>query len=261
MRYGGNTTCVELRLDDGTLVVLDAGSVIRLLGRHLATVGSDRELVLYLTHAHWDHLLGFPFFAPAYLPDFEIRVRGGPRAKSSLMQYLDQQMTEPYFPVPFEALKATFDFHAGTPIPRTVGSCDVEPIPLNHPNGGYGFRFREAGRTFVFLPDNELDFAHDGGLTRAEYVRECRGADVLFHDAQYTQEEYAARAGWGHTPADAAVDLALEAGVRRLGLFHHDPTHSDDDVERIEERCRSRADRAGTRLDCFAVREGMSLDL
>lgn len=261
VRYGGNTTCVELSLDDGTVIVLDAGSGLRNLGTSLLHRNEIRELHLYVTHTHWDHLLGFPFFGPSYLPDFTIHVRGGPAAKGFLKETLERQMRPPYFPVAFRTLRARFNFHLGEPEPRTIGSCEVEPIRLNHPNGGFGFRFVEGGRSLVFLPDNELDHCHVKGMDRAEFVRLCRGADLLLHDSQYTDEEYERREGWGHSRISSVLQLAMDAEVKRLGLFHHDPDRSDDQMDAIEEDCRRRIRAAGSPVECFATREGMQLEL
>lgn len=261
VRYGGNTTCLELELADGTIIVLDAGSGMRRLGQSLLRREGLREVYLYLTHTHWDHLMGFPFFAPGYLEDFTIRLRGGPLAKGYLKESLEQQMRPPYFPVAFRALRARFDFHMGDPQARTVGSCKVEPIRLNHPDGGYGFRFSEAGKSFVFLPDNELEAPHIEGMGRDRYVEFCRGTDLLLHDSQYTDEEYRGRQGWGHSRISDAVSLALDAGAARLGLFHHDPDHSDDQLAALERQCSERLQAEGSGLESFAVREGMVIEV
>jgi phosphoribosyl 1,2-cyclic phosphodiesterase len=258
VRYGGNTTCLEIRLNDGTPIVVDAGSGIRALGDKLAQEKSSPGLHLILTHAHWDHLCGFPFFRPAFASRFAIRVQGGPRAKRVLRRYLAHQMQPPFFPVPFGAMKAKSEF-----LPRrakaVIGSATLSFIPLNHPNGGYGFEIAEDGRTLVFLTDNELDFAHEGGLSREEYVGLCRNADLLVHDAQYTDQEYESKKGWGHSTFASATDLAIQAGVGRFGMFHHDPAHTDDEIDHYVAMCRSRIAQANSSVECFGVQEGMEL--
>jgi phosphoribosyl 1,2-cyclic phosphodiesterase len=258
VRYGGNTTCLEIRLDDGTIIVVDAGSGIRALGDKLAQEADLRRLHLVLTHAHWDHLCGFPFFGPAFSSRSTICVQGGPRAKRVLRRYLAHQMQPPFFPVPFDIMKANFEF-----LPRrdktAIGSATLSYIPLNHPNGGYGFKLAEDGRTFVFLTDNELDFRHEGGLSREEYLGLCKDADLLVHDAQYTDQEYESKRGWGHSAFSSATDLAIQAGVGRFGMFHHDPAHSDDEIDRCVAMCRSRVARANNSVQCFGVHEGMEL--
>lgn len=258
IRYGGNTTCVEVELESGAVVLFDAGSGIRNLGKHILKHG-PRELYLFMTHSHWDHLNGFPFFLPAYSNQYTIHVRGGPRAKKSLQKFISHQMEPPYFPVPFGAMHAQFDFTQGSPSRRSIGHAEILPVPISHPNGGYGFKVMEEGKTFVFLPDNELDFQQEDGLVAGGYADFCRGADVLFHDAQYTDEEYASKKGWGHSRLSSVMDLGVSAGVKQLGLFHHDPDRSDDDLDRLGERC-AREVRARTeRTSCFPVREGMEL--
>lgn len=258
VRYGGNTTCVELRLEDGTVIILDAGSGMKRLGQALARRLDTREVYLYLTHTHWDHLMGFPFFVPGYATDFVVHVRGGPLAKGLLKESLEHQMRPPYFPVAFRQLRAQFDFTVGEPQARSIGSCKVEPIRLNHPNGGYGFKFTESGRSFVFLPDNELEFAHVQGMDRNRYVEFCNGAALLLHDSQYTEDEYRQRRGWGHTNIAGSVGLARDAEVERLVLFHHDPEHSDEQMDELLALARREATGGP---ECSAAMEGMEIEV
>jgi len=268
LKYGGESTCIEIHSESGQRIAVDAGSGIRKMGRSLLKEQSVSHLTLLLTHSHWDHLVGFPFFAPAYTPNFSITVCGGPRAQESVWKYLTHQMEAPYFPVDFKSLKATFNLGCKCDrvfcdhiLPQSDQSVQCHSIPLNHPNGGYGFRFVENGKTFVFLTDNEIGHPHEGGSPRNVYVEACAGADLLFHDAQYTDEEYANTRGWGHSTVTDAVDLAMEAGVKRLGLFHHDPDRTDVDLDRIVERCRMRIAKAGVALECFACAEGMVVNV
>jgi phosphoribosyl 1,2-cyclic phosphodiesterase len=264
-RYGGNTTCVEVRLTDNTLIIIDAGTGIRKLGQALIGETGLKDINLLLTHSHWDHLQGFPFFLPAYSGAYTIRVLGGPLARQSLKKYLAHQMEPPFFPVNFRLLEARFHFDGSDAVEavgtRRIGGADVTSIPLNHPNGGYGFEIREQGGTFIFLTDNELGFSHPGGLSMEEYAERCRGADLVLHDAQYTDEEYERTRGWGHSTYSAAVSLAAAAGVRRFGLCHHDPDRSDDELDALVLKCRHQLRLAGSEVDCFAVREGMELEI
>lgn len=268
LRYGGESTSIEVRSDSGECIAVDAGSGIRKMGLELVRDGDVSRLSLLLTHAHWDHLLGFPFFAPAYDPRFSIFLCGGPRGQRSLWDHLTQQLQAPYFPLDRTALKASFEL--GCACDRVVcnhlleagnGSIACHSIPLNHPNGGYGFKFMSGGKTFVFLTDNELGYRHEGGLSREALVAACADADLLFHDAQYTEEEYTRKRGWGHSTTIDAVQLALDAGVRRLGLFHHDPDRTDNEIDREVRRCRDRIATVGSDLDCFACADGMTIDL
>jgi phosphoribosyl 1,2-cyclic phosphodiesterase len=258
LRYGGNTTCLEVRLRDGRRLIIDAGSGLRFLGKQLLREGTGGEFCLLLTHSHWDHLMGFP----AYDERFHFKVCGGRDAQDSLQGYLTHQMEPPYFPVTFNAMKANFHFRCKGPCAGLSGDGNVTTIALNHPNGGYGFKITEGGRDFVFLTDNELGFAHPGGPSREEFVAFCRGADLLIHDAQYTDAEYERLTrGWGHSTFADATALAIDAGVRRFGLFHHDPDRSDDLLETQLDSCRERIAKGGTGTECFLVSEGLRIDL
>jgi phosphoribosyl 1,2-cyclic phosphodiesterase len=269
LRYGGNSTCIEIRTAEGEAagqnIVVDAGSGVRLLGKALRKERKISHIRFFFSHSHWDHLVGFPFFEPAYFPDYHITFCGGPHAQDSIRRYLGRQMEAPFFPVDFSLLKAKFDFRCDR-TEHESGPCrfdglEVLPAPLSHPNGGYGFKFIESGRAFVLFTDNELGFKHEGGLDVAGYVQFCRGADLLIHDAQYTDAEYKRTRGWGHSTYADTVDLALAAGVKRLGLFHHDPDRSDDDLDKQVGFCRDRIRAAGGQIECFACAEGMTLDV
>jgi ribonuclease BN (tRNA processing enzyme) len=177
-------------------------------------------------------------------------------------------MEPPYFPVDMSAMKANFQAGCQCPDDTCDGSMrgilaqhSCQSIPLNHPNGGFGFKFTDNGKTFVFLSDNEIRFTHPGGLARQKYVEFCHGADLVFHDAQYTEEEYQITRGWGHSTYADATQLALDANVKSLGLFHHDPDRTDDALDRHVDFCREMAARARSPLQCFAASEGQVIHL
>ena len=264
IRYGGNTCCLEIRPAEGPLVIVDAGSGIRGLGKVLRDDPAVSEIRFFFTHAHWDHLAGFPFFEPAYFSRFGITFCSGPHAANSIHRYISKQMEPPYFPVPFGCLKARFNFRCDHEKSEhgncILGSMQCRSFPLSHPNGGWGYKLIENGKTVVFLTDNELGCRHEGGWSRDEYVALCRGADLLLHDAQYTDEEYRRTRGWGHSTYREAVDLAIDAGVGRLGLFHHNPDRTDDDLDRQVDLCHKHIRRSGSPLECFACAEGMVID-
>lgn len=259
--FGGNTTCIEVRLEDNTVIVFDAGSGIRLLGKKLAAELNIKEIHLVLTHAHWDHLMGFPFFAPAYMKRFTIYVRGGPTAKQSLRGYLKQQMKTPFFPVPFDAMKADFNFTQGEPKVRSIGSAELIPIRMSHPNNCYGFKLVEGDKQFVFFTDHELRVRHKKSLLRDEYVELCQDAELLFHDAQYTEQEYSHTKGWGHSTIMDTVNFGIEARVKSLGLFHHDPDRTDHQIADMEMTVREDVRARSAEMECYAVRESMIVDL
>jgi phosphoribosyl 1,2-cyclic phosphodiesterase len=265
LRYGGNTTCISLSSGSGQLFIVDAGSGLRELGNAIVAAGGPRQIRFFFTHAHWDHLLGFPFFKPLYAPDYRIVFCSGLHAQGAIRDYLSYQMSAPYFPVELSAVRAETVFQCVNPCHEVRCCCfqevDVCPLPINHPNGGFGYRFTEEGRHFVFVPDNELGFRHPDGPARESFIELFAGADLLIHDAQYTAEEYRTTRGWGHSTFGDTVDLAMAAGVGRLGLFHHDPDRTDDELDAILAWCRERIAAAGSSLDCFMVREGMETEL
>jgi phosphoribosyl 1,2-cyclic phosphodiesterase len=255
LRYGGDTTCLELRSRRGALIVVDAGTGIRPLGLKL-TAGRVRSLELLFTHAHWDHIIGFPFFAPLYRRGCTITIRGSAPGKRGFRGIIEGFMASPYFPVSLDdkVVRARLVFGKLDERPFSIGGIRVRTAPLSHPrNGGWGFRFEEGGRACVFLTDNELDYVHDGGLTFEQYADFCRGADLLIHDAEYDRRDYRANRSWGHSLFTDAVELGLAAGVKRLGLFHLNSRRTDDKVDAMVEQARTMAARRGSAMDCFAV--------
>jgi phosphoribosyl 1,2-cyclic phosphodiesterase len=236
--------------------VIDAGTGIRNLGRELAQ-REGRLVHLLLTHAHWDHLQGFPFFLPAYQKSFALQVWGGPRSAATLRSYLRQQLTPPHFPVKYAELSARIRFPARPEKEIHIGSTRIQSIPLAHPDGGYGFKLSENGRSFVFLTDNELGYRHPGGLTAGRYAELCRGADLVMHDAQFTQEEYGRTRGWGHSTFQAAAELCRASAPKRFCLFHHDPQHTDLELDRHVRDCRRATGRGAAQ--CFGAVEGLEI--
>jgi phosphoribosyl 1,2-cyclic phosphodiesterase len=258
LRYGGDTTCLEVRGADGAVVVIDAGTGARRLGERLVRDGC-LDISILFTHAHWDHLLGLPFFAPLYAPGAAIDLYGAPMAQTSVREIVSQAMRPPYFPVQLEDVAAGLSFHGACAETFAIGGITITPVPLSHPNGGLGYKLQEGGATFVFLTDNELGHRHEGGLGFEGYAAFCRGADLLVHDAEYTAEEAIAKRTWGHTSVDDAVRLALAAGVPSLGLFHHNQNRTDDGVDELVAESQARAERSGSGLRCFAAAQGMGL--
>jgi phosphoribosyl 1,2-cyclic phosphodiesterase len=206
--------------------------------------------------------MGFPFFKPAYSDKFKISVRGGQDATKCLREYLAHQMEPPYFPVKFDLLKARFDFADDDPQRKEIGGAQVFSIPISHPNGGFGFKFVETGKKFVFMTDNELGMVHDNGKSVADYVAFCRNADLVFHDAQYTREQYENMTrGWGHSTIEQLIDFAVKANIKRLGMIHHDIAHDDEKIDELVTLCRSEIKKSGTSIDCIGIKEGMELSV
>ncbi len=252
LKYGGDTTCLELSSKDDDLIIIDAGTGIRALGRKLVEE-NRRRINLLLTHAHWDHLSGFPFFNPIYREQFEIKVCGPQPTQESVKKIISRTMSPPYFPIELEDISAEINFFGMGDVSFTIGPVRIKTIALSHPNQGVGYRFEEDKKSFVFLTDNELTFRHPTGLDYRDYVEFSKGADLLFHDAEFTPGEYEHTRGWGHSVYVDTVNLAIYAGVKRLGLFHHNQNRTDQEVDRIVEDCRRIIREKGAKLDCVAV--------
>ncbi len=262
VKYGGDTTCIEVRSRAGDVIIIDAGTGMRRLGNKLVAAGTaPRSYNLLLTHAHWDHLMGFPFFKPVYMKGTKIRLFGCAPAQDSMREVIARSMVAPYFPVDFGQLQAEIASDGVCDRPFEIGSIGITPIRLSHPNGGVGYRLTEDGRSFVFLTDNELTLRHPGGGEYGDYLKFSEGADLLVHDAEYTPEQYGLTKGWGHSVYTDALRLALEAQVRQFGLFHHNQDRTDAEQDRIAEDCRRIAGERGAPLRCFALEPGGEIEL
>ena len=265
--YGGNTTCVEVRGDDDHLVILDAGTGIRELGRSLVGGANGKAIRgdVFFSHAHWDHIQGLPFFTPAFQSGNHFRLFGAPAMEQSLELVLRQQMSPVVFPVAFDDLHARMEFCQLTDHNLRENSIDVKTISVRHPGGALGFRLSAAAapdRSVVFIPDNELDkFGDDspGAPTRDELIRFAHGARVLIHDAMYTGAEYMDHRGWGHSSYRDAIDFAIAAEVETLVLFHHDPERSDAALDTQLVLCREMVSERNGQIKVVAAAEGMEV--
>jgi phosphoribosyl 1,2-cyclic phosphodiesterase len=238
LRYGGNTTCVEVESDDGTRVILDAGTGIRVLGRRLAMNGSG-PIHLCLTHLHLDHIEGIGFFAPIFDPETEVHVWGPPSSVRSLEERLARYLSAPLFPVELGELPATFVFHDVEDEPWEIGSLLLDAAPISHPGATLGYRLVADGVSVAYLPDHEPAVGVELDALTSDWISGfglAEGADLLIHDAQYTDTEYLDHVGWGHSSISQALSFGAIAGVRRLLLFHHDPLHSDVDLDAHQAR-------------------------
>jgi phosphoribosyl 1,2-cyclic phosphodiesterase len=268
--YGGNTSCVEIRADD-TIIICDAGSGIRELGKDiLGRTPRPNELHLLITHTHWDHIQGFPFFTPADQKDMKITVHGGAEDDNKSFRVLAGQMSSEYFPVSFQDLGANIVFESLDDGHKDINGVRVRGIELNHPGGCIGYAVEKAGCKIVYATDNELllqpeelfpDQLHEGVLRQIPepLVKAAHHADLLIADAQYDDLQYSSRKGWGHSSCLSVVDLAIRAEVKNLALFHHDPESTDHELDVKVELCQRRAARRGANLTIFAAREGVEL--
>ncbi len=260
VKYGGDTTCVEIRTDSGDIIIVDAGTGIRRLGNALIEQKENNFNFLF-THSHWDHIIGFPAFKPLFFGNTKINVYKCPFPGDYIEKMLETVMRPPNFPVRYADLKAEITYTEGCPESFNIGSVRVDSIPVSHPNSGCGYKFTENGKSFVFLTDNELGFTHPGGATFEEYRQFCEGADLLLHDAEYTEQEYKNQISWGHSSFTDALKLAIDAKVKKLGLFHINAERSDEQMDKIVTRCQEIIAEKNLSLECTGTRCDSSFTL
>jgi phosphoribosyl 1,2-cyclic phosphodiesterase len=260
VRYGGNTVCVEVTLADDTRLVLDAGTGLRELGKQLQLESYTRPIHMFITHAHWDHILGLPFFAPVYNKDTTIvmhpfSARAAARGRAPIMFDGD------HFPIRFTDIPATFE-QVETVGDHRVGSAHVRHVELNHPGGAIGFRIDDDdGTSLCYLTDNELYPPGDSVTTPAELAKFAHGASLVIHDAQYLSTDMPAKRGWGHSVVENVLALARDAECRAVALHHHDPERDDDALDAIATGAASWAATHAKPLRTSVAREGMAIEL
>ena len=263
MRYGGNTSCVEVRCNN-QLLILDAGSGLRLLGDELLrdSQANPVEATLLLSHTHWDHIQGLPFFTPGYSPKNRITIFGACERVDQLQLALVSQMTPSHFPVGLEQMRGLGKVRELSPGATKLGHFLVRTTQLNHPGGCTGFRIESVAGHVAYLPDHEpyrSNGVQEANALQQDIIEFVRGADLLILDTQYTADEYSGRVGWGHGCLPDSVQLAIDAGVRRLFLFHHDPTHDDQQLDQIVETARAMAVGTPLLIEAASEREITSL--
>lgn len=254
-QFGGNTSCILVTFSTGIIAILDAGTGIRKLGNDLINNCHEQydNIYIILTHTHWDHIQGFPYFKPAYDPrrNFTISICGKDRMGKDLKSIFATQMQNDFFPVPLEKMGAKFTFFQ--PDATTYehhGGIKVLASKHGHRGDAYGYRIEEGGKTLVYCTDVE----HQDGID-PDVVSLCRNADLLVHDAQYTPEELIAKKGWGHSSWVQAIEVAKQAKVKKLALFHHDPDHNDTFLSNLETECQELFPKA------FLAREYSQIEL
>jgi phosphoribosyl 1,2-cyclic phosphodiesterase len=233
--YGGNTSCVEVRSDENDVLIFDGGSGVRRLGQSLHEEFRDQKLSvsMFLSHFHWDHIQGIPFFLPLYVPENEMTFYAG-KFLGPLQERLHGQMSKPYFPVSLD-VGARSNFVEVDSGKIEVGRLRIHPFRLHHPQGSCGYRVESQRGSIVFAMDREHGDPHLDREVR-EYSQQ---ADILIYDAQYTPAEYPSHRGWGHSTWEEGVKVARDAGVKQLILCHHDPWHNDQDVLEIQQQARA----------------------
>jgi phosphoribosyl 1,2-cyclic phosphodiesterase len=260
VRYGGNTSCIEVALGDGSVLVLDAGTGIRILGAQLLERGV-RRIHLLLTHLHLDHLEGLRFFAPLWDERVTLDIWGPPSPLLSLKERIARSFSPPLFPIDLSTVAAGVTFHDVPRRPWTLAGASLAADLVLHPGPTVGFRIESSGSSVAYLPDHEPALAGgiaDRSLDWLSGASVAEGVDVLLHDAQYFGDEYEDRVGWGHSSVDDTVTFARAVGARRLILFHHDPSHDDSSLQRLEAHAQSLT---GDDEPPSLAREGMTIEL
>jgi len=281
IRYGGNTPCVTIEQDD-TLIIIDCGTGLRVLGQKLLVEsnGNPINAHILISHTHWDHIQGFPFFTPAFIPSNTFTIYGAKGVNRQIEDTLAGQMESPYFPVALDAMAATLNFKAIDKQSFTIGDLSIDTCYLNHPGKALGFRINSEDGSVVYFSDHEpfyrlmttsaaatsnkeLQVTENDKIKFArsrdkEYIEFCKGVDLLIEDSPYTEDEYKTRVGWGHACIDDVVEMALTGGVDQLALFHHEPTHDDKQMDDIVSYCRKLL-QPDDNLNVFAAQEGTQI--
>ncbi len=256
-KYGGNTTCIEISFVDNSAetIIIDCGTGLRKLGEELYK-NCKKNIKLLLTHSHWDHIQGFPFFMPAYDKDTKIEIFSCEMSNKKLKDILTNQMEFSYFPVDFKDLQAGIKFIDKCPTCFNDKKVGISTITASHPGGCQGFKFVKNNKSLVFLTDNELNQKKMSGKYDS-IVKFCENIDVLIHDANYTELELQTHRGWGHSSFEQTYQLAIEANAKKVYFFHHAPERSDTELDKIMTKYLKKND--GPK--CFAAKELETIQL
>lgn len=235
VKYGGNTTCIEITVNNGEEIIIDAGSGIRALSEKIIS-NEINHINLFLTHSHWDHIQGFPFFLPIYNSNFSIKIFAASPTYERLLDILKGQMKSIYYPVPFKEIGAKIEFEKIRKSGISISGVKINSILTNHPLETHAFRFEENGKVFVFMSDNELDHQDIANIPYKKHLDFIKDADVLIHDAQYEKRNIEKYKGWGHSSWEKTVSFAKEGKVKTLYLTHYAPTQIDKEIDKIIEK-------------------------
>jgi len=252
VEFGGNTSCLEVNAG-GNQIILDAGTGIRNLGDSNVRANIKNSTILF-SHTHWDHITGFPFFAPAFNPDTKLKLMAGHLGKEGgLHKVLSEYMGNPVFPVPVDALRSNIsftDFEVGQPF-KLKNNVLVKTTELNHPGGATGYRIEFKGKKICYVTDTE----HTPGKLDENILELIENADLVVYDSTYTEEEFANKIGWGHSTWEEGARLVQEAGAKSLAIFHHAPEHLDSFMQKLEQEAKNRCP------NTFVARESMSIQI
>ncbi len=280
LNVGGNTSCVEIRADNHILIC-DAGTGIIPFGNELLQQKDVRELLIILTHYHWDHVCGLPFFVPAFIPDWKVSFFGPGDDSAEIKKHVSAQMRAPYFPVGTESWLANINYIAPHREGLKHGPISIEYSNVHHPGTTYGYRIKVNGKTVIYISDNECNFIEKSVRQRRSELNEeeqtlyddmiqeehqseldlIQNADILIHDAQYTPEDYEKKRGWGHSCYIDTINMAIDAGVKELYLYHHDPNYNDDAINVIYQHAQKIIKEKNSPLKCHIAKEGMKVNI
>ncbi len=275
LKTGGNTPCLEL-FDQGQRVIFDAGTGITALGYDIIKDPNCFEFKLFMTHYHWDHIQGLPFFIPAFLKDYQIHIYGPAQSNKQLKEIISKQMQPPYFPVETETWLANIQYYQAQKTIELSTGTKITPFPVHHPGATFGYRIETKNKVLVFIPDNELLFINKKATEQLENcqnsqeyewmqklmaeeqqksIKYFRDADHLIHDAQYTPDDYKTKQGWGHSCFVDTVKVAMKAEVKHLYLYHMDPSYDDDKVDQLERDAQQIVQQNNYQMICEIARE------
>jgi phosphoribosyl 1,2-cyclic phosphodiesterase len=260
--YGGNTTCIEINLNSGIQIIIDAGTGIRELGNNMLKnkVTANNSYLLF-THFHWDHIQGLPFFVPAYISGNNFIVMGVERDKDKLRSIISEQMKIPYFPVGLDTMEEQLSFEELFPNESDIGGTKISYTNTNHPQETLAFRFEENKKIITFMTDCELSSSAENARSIEELAEFCKDSDYLIVDAQFTEQELPNRFGWGHSSNMDALNLASLSKAKTLILFHHDPSHDDEFIDKMVKDVITTANEYKVNINCFAARDYESISI
>ena len=257
VKYGGNTTCIDLTLKSGEKIIIDAGSGMRILSEEILSKKIN-HINLFLTHSHWDHIQGFPFFIPIYIPKFSIKIFAASPTYDRLLDILKGQMQSLYYPVPFKQIGANIEFEKIRKKGITIDGVKISSILTNHPLETHAFKFEEDGKSLVFMSDNELDHQDIAVVPYKQHLNFIKDSDILIHDAQYEKKEMEKHKSWGHSSWEQTVAFAKEGGIKTLYLTHYDPSRKDKEIDKIVKKAQKVA---GKTLKVKGARENGTFEL
>jgi phosphoribosyl 1,2-cyclic phosphodiesterase len=261
VRYGGNTSCVDVRLADGSIVILDAGTGVRALGERIMREGIPKVLHLLITHSHWDHIIGAPFFKPIWSKEADVRIYTFSDSAFERVQH-PVLFDGVHFPIKFESIPCQIERIAVQESELRIGSALIRRIRLNHPGGSDGFRIDDdGGASMCFLTDNELRPPGPMRTPVSDIARFAEGTGLMIHDAQYTPEDMPAKLGWGHSMVHDALALGRDAEARITALYHHEPERDDDALDAIAEDARAWAHDNAREMQAVVAHEGLSIEI